>query len=315
MPRFLARLFAFFAAALMLSVSAQADDSVIRIGYQKFNTLNILKGTGNLERALKPLGIQVKWHEFAAGPQLLEALNARAVDFGHAADAPTVFAQVAGIDLVYLAAEHPYPKGIALLVPADSPIRSVRELKGQKIAIGRGWNVQYLLVRALEQAGLRYEDIQPVYATNAADARAAFESGQVQAIGLWDPYLAGQQLSSKVRVLRDGSGLSSNRTFYVASRSYAGSHKEVLRRVFAELKKSEQWAQQHPQAVADLLAPQLGVDARVLKLATERRDYQVQPVDARIVQEQQQLADTFNQLGLTPRKIRVQDAVFTESLL
>lgn len=223
MPRFVARLFVLFAAALMLSVSAQADDSVIRIGYQKFNTLNILKGTGNLERALKPLGIQVKWHEFAAGPQLLEALNARAIDFGHAADAPTVFAQVAGIDLVYLAAEHPYPKGIALLVPADSPIRSVRELKGQKIAIGRGWNVQYLLVRALEQAGLRYEDIQPVYATNAADARAAFESGQVQAIGLWDPYLAGQQLSSKVRVLRDGSGLSSNRTFYVASRSYAGS--------------------------------------------------------------------------------------------
>ena len=84
------------------------------------------------------------------------------------------------------------------------------------MAIGRGWNVQYMLVRALEEAGLTYADIEPVYLTNAADARATFQSGQVDAVGLWDPFLAGAQLTGAPRVLRDGEGLSSNRTFYLA---------------------------------------------------------------------------------------------------
>ena len=124
MPRFVARLFVLFAAALMLSVSAQADDSVIRIGYQKFNTLNILKGTGNLERALKPLGIQVKWHEFAAGPQLLEALNARAIDFGHAADAGAAVAQRLG----ELVAVHVIPRPHADLEEVF-PIKAMSDIK------------------------------------------------------------------------------------------------------------------------------------------------------------------------------------------
>lgn len=91
--------------------SAQAEQT-LRIGYQKFNSLNILKGTGALERALAPEGIRVAWYEFAAGPQLLEALSTGAIDLGHAADAPSVFAQAAGKPVVYLAAEQPYPKGI-----------------------------------------------------------------------------------------------------------------------------------------------------------------------------------------------------------
>lgn len=285
----------------------------LRIGYQKFNTVNILKGTGAFERAVGP-NVSVRWYEFAAGPQLLEALSNGAIDFGHAADAPSVFAQAAGKDIVYLGAEQPYPQGIALLVPADSTVRTVSGLKGRRVAIGRGWNAQYLLVRALEEAGLSYGDIEPAYVGNAADARAAFQSGRVDAVGLWDPFLAAAELDG-ARVLRDGAGLSNNRTFYLTSPAFAAEGVDLLRTFFAELAKTDRWAQGHGEDVAALLAPQLGIDAKVLRRATERRRYGAVAVDAGIVAEQQQLADTFHRLGLIPREIRIADALSRVSVL
>lgn len=302
------------AAALpsIIPVARAADTRTLRIGYQKFNTLNILKGTGNLERALQPLGWSVHWAEFAAGPQLTEALNAAAIDFGHAADTPSAFANAAGVDAVYLGAEQPYPKGIGIFVPAESPIRSIRDLKGKKVAIGRGWNVQYLLVRALNEAGLQYTDIQPVYLTSAADVSATYLSGNVDAAGLWDPFLAGQQLATSPRVLRDGTGLSNNRTFHLARPAFVKDNPEVIRVLFRELKKTNTWTQNHPQETADLLAPQLGVRPEVLKLSTERRNYTTVAVTPDIVKEQQDIVDTFHTLGLVKERVDVARFVYPE---
>ncbi|PUA20717.1 sulfonate ABC transporter substrate-binding protein [Glaciimonas sp. PCH181] len=305
------------ASALVGTVplSMAAEEKTLRIGYQKFNTLNILKGTGNLEKALQPLGWKVKWFEFAAGPQLTEALNAEAIDFGHAADTPSVFANASGVNAVYLAAEQPYPKGIGIFVAQDSPIRSIKELKGKKIALGRGWNVQYLLVKALEEVGLTYNDIVPVYVSNAADVRATFQSGNVDAATLWDPFLAGQQISTSPRILRDGTGLSNNRTFHLANPKFVDQNKHIIRTLFVELKKTNIWTQAHPQETADLLAPQLGVDAKVLRLATERRNYTTVPMDAGIIAEQQQIVEAFYKLNLIKNPVQVKDKVYGEALL
>jgi len=172
--RVLGRLMASLTGALLLAGPAQAgENSTLRIGYQKFNSLNILKGSGALEKALAPQGVSVSWHEFAAGPQLLEALSTGAIDVGHAADAPSVFAQAAGKSVVYLAAEQPYPRGIGLVVRQQDTVTHVQDLKGKRVATGRGWNAQYLLAVALQQAGLSYQDITPAYVNNAADAIAA----------------------------------------------------------------------------------------------------------------------------------------------
>jgi len=308
----------FTAAALTAAVLAPAraaEERTLRIGYQKFNTLNILKGTGGLEKALKPLGWNVRWSEFLAGPQLTEALNAGAIDFGHAADTPSAFANAAGVKAVYLGAEQPYPKGIAIFVDPASPVRTIGDLKGRKVAIGRGWNVQYLLVRALEEAGLRYEDIEPVYVTSAADVSAAFLSKKVDAAGLWDPFLASQELATAPRILRDGAGLSNNRTFHLANPDFVDRHQDVVRVLFQELRKANTWTQSHPQETADLLAPQLGVRAPVLKLATERRNYTTVAVTPDIVREQQDIVDTFHRLGLVKARVDVARFVYAEALV
>lgn len=303
------------AAAGMAPLSHGAEERTLRIGYQKFNTLNILKGTGQLEKALQPQGWKVRWFEFAAGPQLIEALGADAIDVGHAADTPSVFANASGANAVYLAAEQPYPKGIGIFVAQDSPVRSVKDLKGRKVATGRGWNVQYLLVRALEEVGLSYADIHPVYLNNAADVRAAFQAGSVDAATLWDPFLAGQQLQTSPRILRDGTGLSNNRTFHLGNPAFVTQHKAIVRTLFAELKKANIWTQAHPQETAELLAPQLGVDPKVLRLATERRNYTTVPIDAGIVAEQQQIADAFLKLGLIRQPVQVASKVYADVLV
>ncbi|TRX74712.1 aliphatic sulfonate ABC transporter substrate-binding protein [Pseudomonas mangiferae] len=302
-------------ASLGAAPAAADNERTLRIGYQKFNSLNILKGTGALEKALADQHVKVSWHEFAAGPQLLEALATGAIDLGHAADTPSVFAQAAGKPVVYLAAEQPYPKGIGLLANQDAPIATVADLKGKRVAIGRGWNAQYLLVLALEEAGLTYADITPAYVNNAADAVAALQSKSVDAVGLWDPFLAAAQKNLSVKTLRDGQGLSNNRTFYLSTAAFADANRPLLKVFFQQLGQTAQWANANPQAVADLLAPQLGIPADVLKVATERRNYAAVALDAGIVAEQQKLADAFQRIQLIPKPLKVSDAVYPESVL
>jgi len=135
----------------------------VRIGYQKYGTLNILKADGRLDRRLEELGYRAEWTEFPGGPQLLEALNVGSIDIGHTGEAPPIFAQAAGAPLVYLAHEPPSPKSEALLVPKDSDIRTAADLRGKKVALNKGSNVHYLLVKLLEQAGVGYDEIEPVY--------------------------------------------------------------------------------------------------------------------------------------------------------
>jgi len=294
---------------------AQTAPKVVRIGYQKFNTLNILKGTGQLEKALAPAGVTVEWREFLGGSQLAEALSANAIDFGHASDGIGVFQQASGKGLVYLAAESPYPGGVGFLVPKDSPIRTVRDLKGKKVVTGRGYNTQYVLIRALQAAGLSYEDVEPVYIVTASDTVAAYQSGSVAAIGLWDPFLAGAQIATDSRLLFDGTGLSGNRTYHFAQPDYARANQETLKTVFAELRKTNSWAQANPKQVVDTLAPQLKVEPKVLALATERRQYGVVALTPEIAKEQQGLADAFAQLKLIPKPIEVKDAFLNLPIL
>lgn len=312
--------------AYLTAISQQSNSQVlgqsnkidrIRIGYQKFNTLNILKARNSLDDRLKSQGISIQWTEFSAGPQLLEALNVGSIDFGHAADTPPIIAQSAGAPLVYVASEPPYPKGEAVLVRKDSSIRSISDLRGKKIAIGKGWNVFYLLIRAIESKGLKLEDIQPQFVKTAADAVAAFEQGGVDAFGTWDPFyaVAERVWSDRTRVLLDGTGLVRNHTFYFASRSFANNHLDKIKIILQEVQKVNQWANANPRQVAEFLAPQLKIEIGDLERATKRRQYGVQPITKEAIAEQQRIADTFHRLQLIPNPLRIQDSVISTKVI
>src|SRR5450830_1703198 len=191
---------------------AQSATRTLRIGYQK-GWLSILKGRGTLEKRLTPLGVNITWTEFNAGPVQLEALNVGSIDFGDVGEAPPIFAQAAGAPLVYVGATVPRPHLEAVIVPKDSPIKSVADLKGKRIAFNKGSNVQYFLVKLLEKNGLKYSDVTPIFLP-PPDARAAFQKGAVDAWIIWDPFLASAQKTLEARLLVDGNGIVNNRQYY-----------------------------------------------------------------------------------------------------
>src|SRR5437868_12280402 len=130
------KLAATFGLGLALaSVQAQSKPELLRIGYQKYGTLTLLKARGDLEKRLAPQGIEVKWTEFPAGPVLLEALNVGSIDFGTVGEAPPIFAQAAGADLLYVANQPPSPAAEAIVVPKGSALKSVADLKGRKVVL------------------------------------------------------------------------------------------------------------------------------------------------------------------------------------
>lgn len=285
------------------------DEKVIRIGYQKFGSLNILKADGTLEKALKSKGYKVEWTEFPGGPQLLEALNVGSLDLGHTGETPPIFAQAADAPLVYFANEPENPKGEAIIVPKDSPIQSVKDLKGKKIALNKGSNVHYLLVRALEENGLTYEDIEPVFLA-PADARAAFEQGSVDAWVIWDPYLAEAEEKTGARILADGTGLVENREFFLASKSFAEKHSDLFDVIIEEIEKTDKKTVENKAETAAFLSPQLGIDAKTLEKVLDRRAFGIEKTSEDIMKDQQQVADKFYDLKLIPKKINTSDALF-----
>ncbi|KTS37874.1 ABC transporter substrate-binding protein [Methylobacterium indicum] len=299
-------------AALATGSPARAD-RVLRVGYQKYGTMLLLKARGSLDTALKPLGFRAEWREFPGGPQLLEALNAKAVDIGVVGETPPIFAQGAGAPLVYLAHEPPAPKSEAIVVRKDSPIRSVADLKGKKVALNKGSNVHYLLVRALEEAGLAYTDIQPVFLA-PADGRAAFDGGSVDAWVIWDPFLPAVEVSSGARILQDATGLAANHQFYVGERSFTESQPQVIDAVLAAIAVVDRETngvqdQQASAAAARELSPAVGMPVPILAKALARQSWGVAPLGPEVIAGQQRIADTFLRLGLLPRPIQVADAV------
>jgi sulfonate transport system substrate-binding protein len=292
-----------------MSERAGAADLTLRIGVQQYGTLVILQHRGTLEKRLLAQGISVQWTEFPAGPQLLEALAAGSIDFGTAGEAPPVFAQAAGAALVYVGVEPPAPQGEAILVPKESTIVATADLKGKRIALNKGSNVHYLLLKALAKAGLTPADIRPVFLP-PADARAAFERGSVDAWAIWDPFLAAAQEATQARVLGDGSGLVSNHQFYLASRSFADAHPDLVQVVLSEIAEVDRWASTHQEEAVQLLSPRTGISVESLRITLARLGYGVMPLDDTVVAEQQRIADSFHELGLIPTPISVRDAVW-----
>jgi sulfonate transport system substrate-binding protein len=299
-------------ALLASAQKAVPSDHVIRIGYQKYGTLVLLKARGSLEKRLALLHVEVQWTEFPAGPQLLEGLNVGSVDFGTVGEAPPIFAQAAGADLVYVGNEPPASAAEAIVVPATSPIKSVSELKGKKVALNKGSNVHYLLVKLLEQAKLKYSDIDTIYLT-PADARAAFERGSVDAWVIWEPFLAAAQRQTGARIVADGQGVVSNHQFFLAARAYAQKRPDVVSIALEEISAIDEWAKTHTSQAAALLQPQIGLDQPTLELALSRGGYGVKPVNDAVMLEQQQIADAFYDLKLIPKHINVRDATIPET--
>jgi sulfonate transport system substrate-binding protein len=296
------------AAALSRQASAQVDLKEIRVGYQKNGVLVIARQQATLEQHFAPQGISVKWVEFSSGPPMMEAMNVGSVDYGAVGDSPPVFAQAAGANIVY-AAGQPITNGQGILVPNNSPIRTIADLKGKRIGFTKGSSAHNIVVQTLEKANLTYADITPVYLT-PPDAGPTFANGSIDAWAIWDPYFAIGETKQNGRILVNASEITKTNSFYIANRDFAKSHGPILQGIIDVTSSTAKWAETHRDDVAKSLSAVTGIPLDIQTIAANRSSFAVGPVTDDIIATQQGVADRFFKLGLIPKPVVVRDAVW-----
>ncbi|MBP2572969.1 sulfonate transport system substrate-binding protein [Agrobacterium tumefaciens] len=300
----------FVAAAFsVLPLQAQAAEE-LKIGYQKTGLPVIARQQGVIEKALEAKGVKVSWVEFTAGPPLVEALNVGSINVGWTGDAPPIFGQAAGSAIVYVAALPSNGKGEAIFTKPESGIKSVADLKGRKVGVGKGTSAHNLLVAALEKNGLKFSDIEVVY-LSPADAAAAFASDKIEAWAVWDPFYAIAETRYKPVTLARTSDVLAVSTYFLANRDYAKSHADTINTTIDALGEAAKWSTANRDKVAAALHEVTGVPLEAQTLAANRSEFGITKIDDKIVASQQETADRFYRLGLIPKQISIKDAVWS----
>jgi sulfonate transport system substrate-binding protein len=276
---------------------------VLKVGDQKAGSKPLLAAAGLLDGT----GYTIQWSNFTSGPPLLEAANAGAIDLGSVGDAPPIFAASGGSKITIVAATHSAPNGSAILIPKDSPITALAQLKGKKVAVAKGSSSNAHLLNALASVGLTFNDITPAY-LQPADALAAFSRGSVDAWAIWDPYTALAQQNTGAKILVDGSnGLLSGLSFTVAATPSLSDPKKVraIRDYLGRLARAREWTRSHHDVWAATWSKEAGIPPAVAKLAVERADQHAVTIDDALVAAEQHTADVFLAAQLIPNKVDI----------
>ncbi|MFB8789861.1 MAG: aliphatic sulfonate ABC transporter substrate-binding protein [Potamolinea sp.] len=284
---------------------------VVKIGYQPHGTFLFLKARGNLENNLSTRGIYVEWQEFSAGPLMLAAMGEGKIDLGYGGIVPLVFAQANDVPFVYVASDSASIGSMAIIVPKNSPIKKLTDLKNKKIAATKGTASHYLLVRALMKAGLTPQDIEFVDLL-PEKGQEAFKQKEVDAWVAWNPFLAQVQENTPIRLLTNAEGLISDRSFYFATSSFAKNHGDIIKIVIEEANQVGIWVATHPEEAAKIMTNSTGMNPTLALKAAKSRRYEALQIQDRAIEEQQRVAETFFRLGLLPKRIWVEDAVWKQ---
>lgn len=290
--------------------SAQASElKELKIGYQKSGLPVIARQQGIIEKALEADGVKVSWVEFTAGPPLVEALNVGSVHVGWTGDAPPIFGQSAGAAIVYVARLPSTGQGEAIITKEGSGLKTLADLKGKKVAFGKGTSANNVVVAAVEKAGLKFTDIEAVY-LSPADAAAAFAADKVDAWAIWDPYLAIAETRHKPVTLAKSGDVVDVSSYFLANRDFANAHPDAIKVTVDSLAEAGRWAEANVDKVAAALHEITGVPLDAQTLAASRAKFEIYPIDQKTIDSQQVTADRFYRLGLIPKKINVAEAVW-----
>lgn len=262
----------FLASAAIASLSVIAEPlKELRLDYAYYSPSSlVIKKFGWLEEEFKPSGTEVKWVLSQGSNRALEFLNSNSVDIGSTAGLAAVLARANGnpIKTVYI---YSRPEWTALAVAKDSPIKTVADLKGKKVAATKGTDPYLFLLRALHTAGLKKGDIEHV-ALQHADGRAALEQGRVDAWAGLDPHLAASELEAGTRVIYRNINFNTY-GFLNAREDFAKDHPEELRRVIKVYEKARSWILKNPAEAAKLVSEEAKVPLNVAQLQLKRTDF------------------------------------------
>lgn len=314
MPNRLAALVVAATLAATTVVGGCADDGAtaggdtpLRIGYQRFGGLSLVKARGEASDAT--------WSLFESGPAVTEALKAGSIDIGQVGEAPPVFAAAGRIPFTIIGTSQPVPQGEAVLVKQAKGYKTFADLKGRTVALNKGSNVNWLLVKLLEAHNMKLSDINVKY-LKPAEGRPAFDNDQVDAWIIWDPYFALAEQPG-VQVLADATGLASNREYVLVHPDASKNKADAIRAFLTTYRATTDWGIANPAERAKILAPELKIPEDVATRALARSAKPLAPVTPEIGDELQAIADGFIDLELIPGPVDIRsriDEQFSEVL-
>lgn len=301
------------APRLLRAQPAPWSGAPLRVGDQRGNARAVMEAAG----VLKDLEGKIAWSEFPAAAPLIEALNADAIDTGLVGDAPFTFGAAAGVPIKAIAATREGRRGLAVIVPKDSPARSFADLKGKRIATGRGSIGHQLVLAALEKEGLPLEAVRLVFLL-PADAKAAYARGSVEAWSTWEPYVSQEELLSEARQVVNGEGLTPGLGFQAARTDAVAARRPELAEFVRRLAAARAWANDNVAGYARTWSGLMNVPEPVALRWFERSRSRVVPVDDRVAADEQGNIDLYSRAGLVRRRIVAADILdrsFTEAIL
>lgn len=277
-----------------------ADTPVLRVGDQRQGTRGILEASG----LLKDLPYRIEWADFPAAQPLGEALNAGVIDTGALGDAPLIFALAAGARARAVSVSKLQSDGLAIVAAANSTVTDVASLKGRRIATTRGSIGHFLVIVALQQAGLKTSDVNLLF-LNPSDAKAALAAGAIDAWSTWDPYVAIEELHDHAKVVVNAVGLRDSYTYQAATDDAIRNKRAILADFLQRVADGQRWALAHPQQVAEAQARITGLPKEVLTYVYARAKLHPVPIDAAVMRAQQHTADVYESAGVIPRHLDV----------
>ena len=294
-------------AALLLigaASTAAAQQTVLRVGDQKGNSQAVMEAAG----VLKDVPYRIEWREFPAAAPLLEALGAGALDTGLVGDAPFTFAAAANVPVKAIATIRQTQEGLAVLVPKESPIRSFDDLKGKKIATGRGSIGHQLVIAALEARGLKPGDVQLLFLA-PSDAKIAYSQGAVDAWSTWEPYVSQVEVLFGSRRVITAEGLTPGLSFQVAHPDAIAGKRAELQDFLQRLSRARAWSLTNVAAYADTWGKLMGIPPAVPLNWLSRAKISITAIDESVVAGEQQTIDLYFRNGLITRTLRAEDIV------
>ncbi len=278
--------------------------TTVRVGYLQNGPLAIAKYRGNFVKKMKKAGYKVEFKLFKNGPAMNEALAAGSLDYAGYGDTPPVSAQAQGIKISYIGVGSDKVKESGIIVPKNSKITSLKDLKGKTIAYAKGTSSDYMLIRALASVGLTKSDVK-LENLDTASASTAFAQGKIDAWATWDPYIATEQLTVGAKFLVNDKGFAYNRDYLVARTSFAKKHTKLNNTFVKYLGQEMSWANTHKAKLAKIEASMLKIKLSAAKLMVSRRNYSFGKMNSKRVKEQQQIANVMYKAGEISKKIDV----------
>jgi sulfonate transport system substrate-binding protein len=296
---------AIFVAGLWLSaVASAAAQTTLRVGDQKGNSQAVMEAAG----VLRDVPYKIEWKEFPAAAPLLEALGAGAIETGLVGDAPFTFAAAANVPVKAIGAIRQSQEGLAILVPRESHIQAFEDLKGKKIATGRGSIGHQLILAALEAKGWSARDVQIVFLA-PSDAKVAYTQGSVDAWSTWEPYVSQEEVLFLARRIMTAEGIMPGLGFQVASPNAIRDKRPELEDFLRRLTAARAWSLTHVDAYAESWGRLMNIPPAVPLNWLSRAQIRVAPIDDGVVADEQKTIDLYFRSGLIKQKLNAAELV------